>query len=98
MREPLGHLYQDKIPVRGDIEVIVYGEPDEGVYGVICQVSEDTKEKAKVLFGAVDAKTLGDVEQELIQEGVSHEEIRRSLCDIHLEVLRDSLISKRVEV
>ncbi len=62
------------------------------------EVSEDTKEKAKELFGAVDAKTLGDLEQELIQEGVSHEEIRRNLCDIHLEVLRDSLISKRQEV
>jgi DUF438 domain-containing protein len=62
------------------------------------EVSEDTIEKTKQLFQAVSAKTLGYVEQELIREGVSHEEIRRSLCDIHLEVLRDSLVSKRVEV
>ncbi len=62
------------------------------------QVSQDTKEKAKILLQAVDAKTLGIMEQELIREGVSHDEIRKSLCDIHLEVLRDSLVAKRVEV
>jgi hypothetical protein len=46
----------------------------------------------------VDAKTLGIMEQELIREGVPHEEIRRHLCDIHLEVLRDSLVAKQIEV
>jgi len=61
-------------------------------------IAEDTKNRTKELFQAVDAKTLGDVEQELIREGVSHEEIRRNLCDIHLEVLRDTLVSKRIEV
>ncbi len=61
-------------------------------------VSEEAKERAKELFQAVDAKTIGILEQELIQEGVSHDEIRRSLCDIHLEVLRDSLVAKRIEV
>lgn len=61
-------------------------------------VSEETKEKASKLLQAVDAKTLGIMEQELIREGVSHDEIRRSLCDIHLEVLRDRLVSKRIEV
>ncbi len=62
------------------------------------KVSAETKEKAKELLQAVDAKTLGLMEQELIREGVSHEEIRKSLCDIHLDVLRDSLVSKRIEV
>ncbi len=62
------------------------------------EVSEETKEKAKTLLQAVDATTLGMMEQELIREGVSHDEIRKSLCDIHLEVLRDSLVSKRIEV
>jgi DUF438 domain-containing protein len=62
------------------------------------EVSAEAKEKAKSFFQAVDAKTLGDLEQELIQEGVSHDEIRKSLCDIHLEVMRDSLVAKRVEV
>ena len=62
------------------------------------EVSEEAKEKAKILLQSVDATTLGIMEQELIREGVSHEEIRKSLCDIHLEVLRDSLVSKRQEV
>ncbi len=31
-------LYPDEIPVRGEISVTVYGEPDEGVYGVMAQV------------------------------------------------------------
>ncbi|MCP4405033.1 MAG: DUF438 domain-containing protein [bacterium] len=62
------------------------------------EVSEKTKEQAKSLLQSVDPKTLGLLEQELIQEGVSHDEIRKSLCDIHLEVLKDSLVSKRIEV
>ncbi len=62
------------------------------------EVSEKTKEQAKSLLQSVDPKTLGLLEQELIQEGVSHDEIRKNLCDIHLEVLKDSLVSKRIEV
>jgi len=62
------------------------------------EVSEETKEKTKELFQTVDAKTLGVIEQELIKEGISHEEIRKSLCDVHLEVLKDTLVSKRIEV
>ncbi|MDP2730160.1 MAG: hypothetical protein Q8O55_06740 [Dehalococcoidales bacterium] len=31
-------LYGDTVPVRGEIAVTVYGEPDEGVYGVMAQV------------------------------------------------------------
>lgn len=31
-------LYPDETPVRGEIAVTVYGEPDEGVYGVMGQV------------------------------------------------------------
>ena len=62
------------------------------------EVSEEAKEKAKTLLQSVDAKTLGIMEQELIREGISHEEIRKSLCDIHLEVLRDSLVAKSQEV
>ncbi len=62
------------------------------------EVSTETREKAKGFFQAVDAKTLGDLEQEIIREGVSHEEIRQSLCDIHLEVMKDSLVANRIEV
>ncbi len=62
------------------------------------EVSHESKEKARALLQAVDATTLGVLEQELIQEGVSHDEIRKSLCDIHLEVLKDSLVAKRIDV
>ena len=61
-------------------------------------VSEKTKQKAKQILQSVDAKTLGIMEQELIREGISHDEIKKSLCDIHLEVLRDSLVKSRIEV
>lgn len=60
-------------------------------------VSPQMKEKAKSFFQSVDAKTIGDLEQELIREGISHEEVRKSLCDIHLEVMKDSLVEKRRE-
>lgn len=62
------------------------------------ELTEEKKAKAKEFFKSVDAKTIGDLEQELIREGVSHEEVRKSLCDIHLEVMKDSLVEKRVEI
>jgi len=34
----LEKLYGEAIPVRGEIAITVYGEPDEGVYGVMAQV------------------------------------------------------------
>jgi len=37
-QKALEKLYPDEIPVRGEIAVTVYGEPDEGVYGVMSQV------------------------------------------------------------
>ncbi|MBI4285594.1 MAG: hypothetical protein HY670_06815 [Chloroflexi bacterium] len=37
-QKALEALYLDLVPVRGDIAVTVYGEPDEGVYGVMAQV------------------------------------------------------------
>jgi len=37
-RAALSRLYPDETPVRGQIEVTVYGEPDDGTYGVIGQV------------------------------------------------------------
>ena len=62
------------------------------------QSSQELKERAKVLLKSVDAKTLGLLEQELIREGVSHDEIRGSLCDVHMEVLSESLVEQRIEV
>lgn len=61
-------------------------------------VSEKTKEQAKEFLNTVDAKTLGIVEQELIKEGVSYEDIRTNLCEIHLDMLRDSLVANKMEV
>lgn len=37
-QEALARLYEGEIPIRGEIAVKVYGEPDEGVYGVMAQV------------------------------------------------------------
>ena len=37
-RLALDRLYGDAVPVRGEIAVTVYGEPGEGVYGVMAQV------------------------------------------------------------
>ncbi len=36
--EALEVLYPDEIPTRGNIAITIYGEPNEGVYGVIGQV------------------------------------------------------------
>ncbi len=61
-------------------------------------VSPETKAKAKAFFASVDAQTIGLLEQELIQEGISHDEVRASLCDIHLDVMKDSLLEQRKSV
>ncbi len=37
-QKALEALYADELPVRGEISVTVYGEPDEGTYGVMGQV------------------------------------------------------------
>ena len=37
-QKALERLYLDETPVRGKISITVYGEPDEGVYGVMAQV------------------------------------------------------------
>ena len=62
------------------------------------EVSPETKLKAKKILQTLDAKTLGIVEQEIIEEGVSRDDIRKNLCDIHLDVMKDSLVSQRIEV
>ncbi len=38
VQSALEKLYQGAVPVRGEIAVTVYGEPDDGVYGVMAQV------------------------------------------------------------
>ncbi|MEW5817343.1 MAG: DUF438 domain-containing protein [Spirochaetota bacterium] len=61
-------------------------------------LSEEAKKQAKTWLQRIDATLLGQLEQELIREGVPVELIRKSLCDIHLEALKDNLVSKRIEV
>ncbi|MEW6141798.1 MAG: DUF438 domain-containing protein [Chloroflexota bacterium] len=61
------------------------------------QVSQEAKNKARKLLETVDAGTLGRLEQELIREGVSHEDIRKSLCDVHLDIMRESLVAQKLE-
>lgn len=62
------------------------------------KIDEETRMKFKEILKKMDAKTLGLIEQELIEEGIPHETIRKSLCDIHLEVLKDTLVEKRIDV
>lgn len=61
-------------------------------------MSEDARKAAREVLKSVDAKTLGILEQELIREGVSSEEIRENLCEIHLEAIHDALVANRIDV
>ena len=97
--------YEKEGPDEWVLRVTRKGEPDkkEQFRELLAELketelSENTKARAKDLLGTVDAKTLGILEQELIREGISHDEIRSSLCDIHLEVMKDALVSQRKEV
>ena len=55
------------------------------------------KARAAEFLREVDAKTLSLAEQELEQEGMSEEELRR-LCPVHLEVLGEGLERQRPEI
>ncbi len=54
---------------------------------------EKAKKEAKMYFKDTDPKELALAEQELIQEGVSRQEMKR-LCDVHLEVMKGQLGAK----
>lgn len=51
---------------------------------------DEVKKEAEACFKGVDPKELALAEQELIQEGVSRQEMKR-LCDVHLEVMKKQL-------
>ncbi len=53
------------------------------------------KEQAKDLLRNMDAQKLGLLEQEMIQEGLGQQEMRR-LCDAHLEIMRETLDTAQV--
>ena len=48
------------------------------------------KEKAKSMLKNIAPKDLGLIEQEIIEEGTTRKEMRK-LCDIHLEIIKESL-------
>lgn len=54
------------------------------------QELDRAKKEAKKYFKDSDPKELALAEQELIQEGVGRQEMKR-LCDVHLELMKDQL-------
>jgi len=52
--------------------------------------AEEVKSKGKDLLKTISPLELGLIEQEIIKEGISREEMRR-LCDVHLEIMKESL-------
>ncbi|MFQ5485786.1 MAG: DUF438 domain-containing protein, partial [Desulfobacterales bacterium] len=61
-------------------------------------MSEATKNQVKRLFQAADVKGMKDMEQDMKKQGFLHDAIRKNLCDIHLEVLREKLVDQQIEV
>ncbi len=60
---------------------------------------EGIKKEAATYFKDTDPKELALAEQELIQEGVARQEMKR-LCDVHLEVMKEQLgkVAKRIRL
>jgi PAS domain S-box-containing protein len=58
---------------------------------------QDVKEKFKQVLEGVSSLEIAKIEQELIEEGISREEIQR-LCDVHLAIFREQLQKQHVEV
>jgi len=58
---------------------------------------DEMKEKFKEVLEGIGPLEISKVEEELIEEGMPTEEVRR-LCDVHLAVLRDSLEKPKSEV
>ncbi len=57
----------------------------------------EAKRQFKELLGSVDALEISKVEQELVQEGISRDEIQK-LCEVHLEIFKESLEKKEEEL
>ncbi|HEX73603.1 MAG TPA: DUF438 domain-containing protein [Dehalococcoidia bacterium] len=57
---------------------------------------DEMKEKFKEVLGDIGPLEISRVEEELIEEGMPREEIRR-LCDVHLAVFRESLEKPKIE-
>ncbi|MGQ9538429.1 MAG: DUF438 domain-containing protein [Candidatus Bathycorpusculaceae bacterium] len=57
---------------------------------------EQVKERFKQFIEGVSSLEIAKIEQELINEGISREEIQR-LCDVHLAIFREQLQTQKVE-
>jgi PAS domain S-box-containing protein len=57
---------------------------------------ENVKERFKQFLEGVSSLEIAKIEQELIREGISREEIQR-LCDVHLAVFKEQLEKQPVE-
>ncbi|MEM2336823.1 MAG: DUF438 domain-containing protein [Candidatus Bathyarchaeia archaeon] len=58
---------------------------------------EQVKERFRQFLEGVSSLEIAKIEQELVSEGVSREELQR-LCDVHLAIFREQLEKQRVEV
>ncbi|MEM3553883.1 MAG: DUF438 domain-containing protein [Candidatus Bathyarchaeia archaeon] len=58
---------------------------------------EQVKERFRQFLEGVSSLEIAKIEQELVSEGVSREELQR-LCDVHLAIFREQLEKQKVEV
>ncbi|MEM1552710.1 MAG: DUF438 domain-containing protein [Candidatus Bathyarchaeia archaeon] len=58
---------------------------------------EQVKERFRQFIEGVSSLEIAKIEQELVSEGVSREELQR-LCDVHLAIFREQLEKQKVEV
>jgi hypothetical protein len=54
----------------------------------------DVRDRLKNLVSEVDASEIAAMEQQLMADGMSHEEVR-SMCDLHADVLKDVIAEPR---
>src|SRR3989338_10891043 len=60
-------------------------------------VSNKLKEEAKIMLKNISQTELALIEQEIIKEGITRKEMRK-LCDIHLDVMKDNLANKELNL
>lgn len=58
---------------------------------------DNVKERLKEILRKADATDIAKIEEELIKEGLSMEEMHK-LCDIHLAVLKESIEKEKINV
>jgi len=59
--------------------------------------TEQVRERFKQFLDGVSSLEIAKIEQELVSEGISREELQR-LCDVHLAIFKEQLEKQRVEV